>query len=835
MSFLVPILPDLSAESLAQSILAAHRQGNFEEAEIYSRVMWQRYSHVPESGALLAQTLVKQHKAKQALKVWDKVLCSNPLKSEWLTQAVTLAGAHNAEEMLHRWTQMLRRIFIQAPPLGLLHKLQSLGYEIKGSVGIHCGYVLGWAWLALGEKLKIQPYAINDLGRIESSTQEHAGGTLTTFQIRIPDAEKLFTLRFSTSTGEELQGSPLVCESSRSVSFPPLEAATHRQCEKKVSVIVPVYDDFHATRVCLASLLHSRRCSSFKFDILIVWDHGPDAQILAWLQRLAGKHDLTLLSTPHNLGFLGAVNHALRHVGNGDVVLLNADTIVHGNWVERLHDIRTSVDDVGTITPMSSCAEQVSFPHINNPASVTTLRHTARLDQACQQAARKKVYHDIPVGVGFCLYITRELLHRAGGLDGHWLYNGYGEEVDLCLRAREYKLRNLAALNVFVAHLGTRSFGPGKQALVAQNNKALAMRYPDYYAEYRDFLRIDPLRIQRQKISHQYCKALNATVHILEADCYADPTLSQVIQRLNAPEDCLDKFPESQNEGSAQPPNTALILVSRTAEKIYLDIKICADIQLADIHLQLPRNRRRFRDLVQRLSPDRVMVHGCSELLWQIATQLEAPCELVLQRFNSELAHAYNSNHNPQAILPRHITRIQCHSVKVAAWLRGSGYKVRCIQGAKKGRKKGTKISVIPPQVRPFLLKAKGPRSFAVPSPMNVEQWLILTAFAGHHAHAGVVCYVYGLEYMGSSLPRPGNVRPVPGYAVDPPSENDKVLEPFIPAGILLFPDDPEQHALWSAWAQEHKLPCFIFPRGHAQTISLAPAGNSVVKMLSRV
>jgi GT2 family glycosyltransferase len=819
----LPILPDLSAESLAQSILAAHRRGDLEEAEVYSRVMWQRYSHVPESGALLARTLARRNKINQALAVWDKVLCANPLKSEWLAQAVNLAGTHDAPEMLQRWVQMLSRIFIQAPPLELLHKLNNLGYDIKGSVGVHCGYILGWAWLQEGEKLRVQAYAINDLGRIESSTRRHQGRTLTTFQIRIPQTHRRFSVRFSTAGGTDLQGSPLVCESNHSVSFPVQNNSKQRRPEK-VSVIVPVYDDFRATRVCLATLLHSRRCCNAHFDIVIVWDHGPDPQLLAWLRRLTHRHPLTLLSTPHNLGFLGAVNHALRYVGDGDVVLLNADTIVHGDWLDRLRNIRTRAADVGTITPMSSCAEQVSFPHINNPACVTTLRHTARLDKACQLAARKKVYHDLPVGVGFCMYISAELLQRAGGFDGHWLYNGYGEEVDLCLRAREHKLRNLAALNVFVAHLGTRSFGPGKKALVAQNNKALARRYPDYYTEYRNFMRLDPLRFQRQKISQQYCTALNAGVHILEADSYADPTLRQVLEGIYPPEQWSTPLEDPNHAAYLQPPGTALILVTHSAEKTCLQIKIRADIRLADIYLALPRNRRRFADLIRRLCPPRVMVHGTAELLWRIAAQIEAPRELVIPRMDSALLQAYAAGLNPKSILADSVRCIHCHSPEVAGWFKRNGYAVQCRPAPHSRPQTGEKGAAAPAPPRPLRLKPKGPRSFAVPHPVNVAQWKILSAFARQYAPAGIVCYVYGLEYMHGTVPRPANIRPVPGYVAEPLSEKDKVLPAFLPSGVLLFPDDPEEHILWAQWANARGLPCFTF--AHTNT-SQPPEGKN--------
>ena len=45
---------------------------------------------------------------------------------------------------------------------------------------------------------------------------------------------------------------------------------------------------------------------------------------------------------------------------------------------------------------------------------------------------------DIPVGVGFCLYLRRDCLNAAGLFRADLFAQGYGEENDLCLRARRW-------------------------------------------------------------------------------------------------------------------------------------------------------------------------------------------------------------------------------------------------------------------------------------------------------------------------------------------------------------------------------------------------------------
>jgi hypothetical protein len=77
---------------------------------------------------------------------------------------------------------------------------------------------------------------------------------------------------------------------------------------------------------------------------------------------------------------------------------------------------------------------------------------------------------------------------------------------------------------------------------------------------------------------------------------------------------------------------------------------------------------------------------------------------------------------------------------------------------------------------------------------------------------------------MHGTVPRPANIRPVPGYVAEPLSEKDKVLPAFLPSGVLLFPDDPEEHILWAQWANARGLPCFTF--AHTNT-SQPPEGKN--------
>ena len=92
------------------------------------------------------------------------------------------------------------------------------------------------------------------------------------------------------------------------------------------------------------------------------------------------------------------------------------------------------------------------------------LAETARLAGAARRVNGGEAI-DIPVGVGFCMYIRRACLDAVGLFRADLFAQGYGEENDFCLRARHLGWRHVAATGVFVAHIGGQSFGAAARHL----------------------------------------------------------------------------------------------------------------------------------------------------------------------------------------------------------------------------------------------------------------------------------------------------------------------------------------------------------------------------------
>lgn len=267
-----------------------------------------------------------------------------------------------------------------------------------------------------------------------------------------------------------------------------------------VRVIVPVYGGFRETRECIDSVLRHRGDNQVVHELLLVDDCGPDPRLRQALQRYGRLDGVRLLVNERNLGFVGSVNRALSESTGHDVVLLNADAVVHGNWLDRLSQAAHGSAEIATVTPFSNNATICSYPALNSEAELPEGVTLAELDSVCGRVNAGEVV-ELPTGVGFCMYMRADALAQVGLLDERW-GRGYGEENDWCLRARDRGWKHVLASDVFVQHLGGVSFGQElKSAQLEKNLKALAEKYPEYGSDIQGFIQRDPPRLARNRVT----------------------------------------------------------------------------------------------------------------------------------------------------------------------------------------------------------------------------------------------------------------------------------------------------------------------------------------------
>ena len=197
-------------------------------------------------------------------------------------------------------------------------------------------------------------------------------------------------------------------------------------CEApRLSIVVPVYNDYRVTVHCLRALHDHLGDAPVE---VIVADDGSDDLTVSLEERIGGVR----VVRGENLGFLRNCARAVG-VARGELLLfLNNDTAVTEGWLPPLLALfdDASVGVAGPMLLFADGALQEAGGIVWRDGSAWNF---GRADDA--EAAAYNYRKDVDYVSGACLMIRRELWERIGGFDDRFA-PAYYEDADLCFAAR---------------------------------------------------------------------------------------------------------------------------------------------------------------------------------------------------------------------------------------------------------------------------------------------------------------------------------------------------------------------------------------------------------------
>lgn len=292
--------------------------------------------------------------------------------------------------------------------------------------------------------------------------------------------------RVRTGTGARGKrgGSPLVPHTS-----PPLVSAPAPEID--VSVVIVTHESEEEIGSCLRSI--GDASAGLEVEVHVVDNASRDTTTQVVQEDLPGAR---LTVNPVNLGFGVACNQALGACRGRTVLFLNPDAVLKAGSLKDLLAVVDSDPGIGIV-------------------GCRLLREDGRLDRACrrsfptpavalyrmvglsalfprsQRFARYNLTylddegtHDVDAVVGALMLVRREVLQRIGGFDPRFFL--YGEDLDLCWRARESGSRVVYAGGITAWHRKRRSSRKRPilscfhfhRAMLRFYGKNLASRYP---------------------------------------------------------------------------------------------------------------------------------------------------------------------------------------------------------------------------------------------------------------------------------------------------------------------------------------------------------------------
>jgi len=218
----------------------------------------------------------------------------------------------------------------------------------------------------------------------------------------------------------------------------------------KVSIIIPVYNNYAYTRQCLLSILNSINYESYEIII------ADDLSIDETTRINDFCKNIRVIRTESNVGFLKNCNNAAKQAKGEYILFLNNDTEVKDNWLDELvkvfeKDSKTGIVGSKLIYPDGTLQEAGGI--IWNDG---TGWNYGRYDDPENPAYN--YLKEVDYVSGASLMIKKELWIRIGGFDERYS-PAYCEDSDLAFQVRELGYKVIYQPKSVVVHYEGKSCG----------------------------------------------------------------------------------------------------------------------------------------------------------------------------------------------------------------------------------------------------------------------------------------------------------------------------------------------------------------------------------------
>jgi N-acetylglucosaminyl-diphospho-decaprenol L-rhamnosyltransferase len=239
-----------------------------------------------------------------------------------------------------------------------------------------------------------------------------------------------------------------------------------------VSIIVVSYNTREMTLACLRSVFEQTRDTAF--ELIVIDNASTDGSADAIEAEFAGR--LRFVRSRENLGFARANNQLARLASGEFLLLLNPDTVVLRAAIDRLVAFARSRPDAGiwggrtlfadgSLNATSCWSRQTLWSVLCRATGLSgVFRNSSLFNPEALGGWRRDSERDVDIVTGCFFLIRRDLWEKLGGFDPAFFM--YGEEADLCLRARALGARPRVTPTAEIVHHGGASESVKAEKLV---------------------------------------------------------------------------------------------------------------------------------------------------------------------------------------------------------------------------------------------------------------------------------------------------------------------------------------------------------------------------------
>lgn len=228
------------------------------------------------------------------------------------------------------------------------------------------------------------------------------------------------------------------------INFPKFE-------EVDVSIIIPVYDNYEYTMLCLQSILENTQGISYE---VIIGDDNSNDETKNIKQHVK---NVTVVRNQENLRFLKNCNHAAQKARGKYVLFLNNDTQVQKDWLKYLYETIEADNTIGLV------GSKLVYPDGTlQEAGGIIYRDATGCNYGRNQNPNELKFNyvkEVDYISGAAVMLKRTLWEELGGFDETFV-PAYYEDTDLAFRVRyEKHLKVVYVPRSVVIHFEGKSNG----------------------------------------------------------------------------------------------------------------------------------------------------------------------------------------------------------------------------------------------------------------------------------------------------------------------------------------------------------------------------------------
>ena len=234
------------------------------------------------------------------------------------------------------------------------------------------------------------------------------------------------------------------------------------ESDPDLTIIVVNWNTREMTLECLRSVFAQTQTT--RFEVILVDNGSHDGSAEAIAREFP---QVKLLSETENWGFALANNMAAKIARGHRYLLLNSDTVVLERAIDRICAFadtrpeariwggRTVFGD-GSLNRTSAWGQQTLWSVVCFAFGLTTLfPRSTFFNSEAMSGWRRDSVRDVDIVTGCFLLIDADLWHALDGFDSAFFM--YGEEADLCIRAKVLGARPVVTPEATIVHYGGAS------------------------------------------------------------------------------------------------------------------------------------------------------------------------------------------------------------------------------------------------------------------------------------------------------------------------------------------------------------------------------------------